>query len=97
MAGVLAGLKVLDLSWGVAGPMTTMQMADHGGGEAGHAGHSLQKDAPDEHRPLVDHPDAAANGVSRAEIKRLSEMPWNHIKNELIFRIIIPNLSAMTV
>lgn len=30
MAGVLAGLKVLDLSWGVAGPMTTMQMADHG-------------------------------------------------------------------
>ncbi|MGJ8670258.1 MAG: CaiB/BaiF CoA transferase family protein [Oceanococcus sp.] len=30
MAGVLAGLKVLDLSWGVSGPMTTMQMADHG-------------------------------------------------------------------
>ncbi len=30
MAGVLAGLKVLDLSWGIAGPMTTMQMADHG-------------------------------------------------------------------
>ncbi len=30
MAGVLAGVKVLDLSWGIAGPMTTMQMADHG-------------------------------------------------------------------
>jgi crotonobetainyl-CoA:carnitine CoA-transferase CaiB-like acyl-CoA transferase len=30
MAGVLSGLKVLDLSKGVAGPMTTMLMADHG-------------------------------------------------------------------
>jgi crotonobetainyl-CoA:carnitine CoA-transferase CaiB-like acyl-CoA transferase len=30
MAGVLKGLKVLDLSWGVAGPMTTMLMGDHG-------------------------------------------------------------------
>src|ERR1700679_580114 len=30
MAGVLDGIKVLDLSWGVAGPMTTMLMADHG-------------------------------------------------------------------
>src|SRR6185312_13374644 len=30
MAGVLDGVKVLDLSWGVAGPMTTMLMADHG-------------------------------------------------------------------
>ncbi len=30
MAGVLAGVKVLDLSWGIAGPMTTMQLADHG-------------------------------------------------------------------
>jgi len=30
MAGVLGGLKVLDLSWGIAGPMTTMLMADHG-------------------------------------------------------------------
>lgn len=30
MSGVLADLKVLDLSWGIAGPMTTMLMADHG-------------------------------------------------------------------
>ncbi|PTD19969.1 CaiB/BaiF CoA transferase family protein [Sphingomonas fennica] len=30
MAGVLDGLKVLDLSWGVAGPMTAMLLADHG-------------------------------------------------------------------
>ncbi len=30
MAKVLEGLKVLDLSWGIAGPMTTMLMADHG-------------------------------------------------------------------
>jgi len=30
MAGVLNGIRVLDLSWGIAGPMTTMLMADHG-------------------------------------------------------------------
>lgn len=30
MAGVLDGIKVLDLSWGIAGPMTGMLMADHG-------------------------------------------------------------------
>ena len=30
MAGVLDGIKVLDLSWGIAGPMATMLMADHG-------------------------------------------------------------------
>ena len=30
MAGVLGGLKVLDLSWGIAGPMTGMLLADHG-------------------------------------------------------------------
>lgn len=30
MAGVLHGVKVLDLSWGIAGPMTAMLMADHG-------------------------------------------------------------------
>src|ERR1700722_20042527 len=30
MPGVLAGLKVLDLSWGIAGPMTTMLLVDHG-------------------------------------------------------------------
>ncbi len=30
MAGVLAGLKVLDLSWGIAGPMAGMLLADHG-------------------------------------------------------------------
>ena len=30
MAGVLDGLKVLDLSWGIAGPMATMMLADHG-------------------------------------------------------------------
>jgi len=30
MAGVLQDSKVLDLSWGIAGPMTTMLMADHG-------------------------------------------------------------------
>src|SRR5579859_7951330 len=28
--GVLAGLEVLDLSWGIAGPMTTMLLADNG-------------------------------------------------------------------
>ena len=28
--GVLDGLLVLDLSWGTAGPMTTMMLADHG-------------------------------------------------------------------
>ncbi len=30
MSGVLSGLKVLDLSWGIAGPMTGMLLADHG-------------------------------------------------------------------
>jgi crotonobetainyl-CoA:carnitine CoA-transferase CaiB-like acyl-CoA transferase len=30
MAGVFGGLKVLDLSWGVAGPIATMLLADHG-------------------------------------------------------------------
>ena len=30
MPGVFADLRVLDLSWGVAGPMTTMFMADNG-------------------------------------------------------------------
>ena len=29
-AGILHGLKVLDLSWGIAGPMTGMLLADHG-------------------------------------------------------------------
>ncbi|HLG88099.1 MAG TPA: CoA transferase [Alphaproteobacteria bacterium] len=30
MPGVLDDLKVLDLSWGISGPMTTMLLADHG-------------------------------------------------------------------
>lgn len=30
MAGVLAGVRVLDLSWGIAGPMAAMMMADNG-------------------------------------------------------------------
>jgi crotonobetainyl-CoA:carnitine CoA-transferase CaiB-like acyl-CoA transferase len=30
MAGVYEGLRVLDLSWGIAGPMTTMLLADNG-------------------------------------------------------------------
>ena len=30
MTGVLSGVKVLDLSWGIAGPMTGMLLADHG-------------------------------------------------------------------
>ena len=30
MAGVLDDIKVLDLSWGIAGPMTAMLLADHG-------------------------------------------------------------------
>src|SRR5688572_241869 len=30
MAGVLSGIRVLDLSWGISGPMATMLMADHG-------------------------------------------------------------------
>jgi crotonobetainyl-CoA:carnitine CoA-transferase CaiB-like acyl-CoA transferase len=30
MAGVLNGIRVLDLSWGIAGPMTAMLMGDHG-------------------------------------------------------------------
>jgi crotonobetainyl-CoA:carnitine CoA-transferase CaiB-like acyl-CoA transferase len=30
MSGVFEGLRVLDLSWGTAGPMTTMFLADHG-------------------------------------------------------------------
>lgn len=30
MAGVLEGVRVLDLSWGVAGPMTAMLLADQG-------------------------------------------------------------------
>lgn len=30
MAGVLSGLKVLDLSWGIAGPMTAMLLGDNG-------------------------------------------------------------------
>jgi crotonobetainyl-CoA:carnitine CoA-transferase CaiB-like acyl-CoA transferase len=32
MAGVFDGLRVLDLSWGIAGPMTTMLLADNGAG-----------------------------------------------------------------
>ena len=30
MAGVLSGLKVLDLSWGISGPMTAMLLGDNG-------------------------------------------------------------------
>ena len=30
MAGVLDGVRVLDLSWGISGPMATMLLADHG-------------------------------------------------------------------
>lgn len=30
MAAVLQGIRVLDLSWGIAGPMTGMLLADHG-------------------------------------------------------------------
>ncbi|MDA8048157.1 MAG: CoA transferase, partial [Actinomycetota bacterium] len=30
MAGVLEGLTVLDLSWGISGPVATMLLADHG-------------------------------------------------------------------
>jgi crotonobetainyl-CoA:carnitine CoA-transferase CaiB-like acyl-CoA transferase len=30
MAGVLSGLRVIDLSWGIAGPMTAMLLGDHG-------------------------------------------------------------------
>src|ERR1700722_14297120 len=30
MTGVLDDIRVLDLSWGISGPMTTMLMADHG-------------------------------------------------------------------
>jgi crotonobetainyl-CoA:carnitine CoA-transferase CaiB-like acyl-CoA transferase len=30
MSGALSGLKVLDLSWGISGPMATMLLADHG-------------------------------------------------------------------
>ncbi len=30
MSGVLDGLKVLDLSWGIAGPIATMLLSDHG-------------------------------------------------------------------
>ncbi len=29
-AGILAGIEVLDLSWGISGPMTGMLLADHG-------------------------------------------------------------------
>ena len=28
--GILQGLEVLDLSWSIAGPMTSMLLADHG-------------------------------------------------------------------
>ena len=30
MTGVLDGVRVLDLSWGISGPMATMLLADHG-------------------------------------------------------------------
>ena len=30
MAGAFQGLRVLDLAWGMAGPMTTMFLADNG-------------------------------------------------------------------
>src|SRR5271156_211826 len=30
MTGVLHGVRVIDLSWGIAGPMAAMLLADHG-------------------------------------------------------------------
>lgn len=35
MTGVFDGLKVLDLSWGTTGPMTTMLLADNGAAVTG--------------------------------------------------------------
>src|SRR5438067_1909862 len=44
MASVLDGVRVLDLSWGVAGPITGMLLADHGGDVGGAVAYMVGED-----------------------------------------------------
>jgi crotonobetainyl-CoA:carnitine CoA-transferase CaiB-like acyl-CoA transferase len=50
MSGTLEGVRVVDLSWGIAGPMATGQLADHGASVV-----RVEPPGGDPYRPFVSH------------------------------------------
>src|SRR4051794_32060909 len=73
MPGVLSSLRVLDLSWGIAGPMATMLLADNGadvvkveppGGDPSRALSGARVWHRGKRSAVLDLQDAAAGSVS---------------------------------